>query len=72
MKLKGRKPVLPEKHYAELVEMRRIAKDVRTLAQTLPTPKELAERWGISVTAARRYVHDDYLPKHIDYLEPRT
>jgi hypothetical protein len=66
MKLVGRKPVLPAEHYAELVEMRRIAK----VAHTLPPPKVLAARWGVSVTAARNYVHDD-LPKHIAHLEPR-
>jgi hypothetical protein len=68
--MNGRKPVFPAEHYDELVELRRIARCIKLM--DLPTPKELAERWGISVTAARKYVHADYLPKHIDYLEPRT
>jgi hypothetical protein len=66
----GRKPVFPASRYDELVEFRRLARHIKNIA--LPTPKELAERWGISVTAARKYVHGEYLPKNLDHLEPRT
>lgn len=64
MKIVGRKPILPAEHYAELLEVRRLAR----VARTLPSPKVLAARWGVSVECARNYVNRE-LPKHMADLE---
>jgi hypothetical protein len=64
VKIVGRKPILPAEYYTELLELRRIVR----VARTLPSPKVLAGRWGVSVECARNYLNRE-LPKHLADLE---
>ena len=54
----GRPPQLDPRHVPELLDIRQRIADI-------PTVAELAERWGISRSAVRRYLHEQ-LPKRYE------